>query len=412
MTTDAQTVAVLGLGRMGSAMAERLTATDHSVRTWTRRPTDAVHAMPTLDEAVAGAGTVLLALYDAEACHAVLDLCAAGFASGQVVINTATVSPGEAEEICQRIADLGGTPVHAPVLGSTDAARGGALTVLAGVDRLPARAADVLDAFGTAVPVGTAAEAAALKLVANGVLADNLVTLGTAFSRARSLGLGSEATFTALEKTLLGPLVRAKRPVIDGTDDGRAAAFSIGALVKDLQLLAATDRSGDGSAEKRAIDTVAAHDRESDVAVAVRGIAEGPVAVAADARLNRVAGVPADPELLEPLAVYARGHATGDPQHFYEAFLPTAHIEGIRDGRFVSWDLSTYCGFFSGRPSDDEENRSRLITGLSATGTIARATLRLRHGADLFTDEFLLVRGEGRWRIANKVYHRAADGDA
>lgn len=260
--TDVQTVAVLGLGRMGSAMTDRLAGTEHSVRTWTRRPTHTAHALSTPAEAAAGAGTVLLALYDAEACHAVLDLCAAGFASGQVVVNTATVSPEEAEAICQRIARLGGTPVHAPVLGSTDAIRGGALTVLVGVDRLPAPVADVLGSLGTAVPVGTAAEAAALKLVANGVLADNLITLGTAFARARRLGSARDGTFAALERTLLGPFVRAKRPVIDGSDDGTAAAFAVGALVKDLRLLAATDRSEDRGLAERTIDTIAAYDRK------------------------------------------------------------------------------------------------------------------------------------------------------
>src|SRR5699024_12374417 len=121
--------------------------------------------------------------------HAVLDLCADGCADGQVVVNTATVSPEEAEAICRRIARLGGTPVHAPVLGSTEATRGGTLTVLVGVDRLPAPADDALDAFGTVLPVGTAAEAAALKLVAHDVLAYNLFMLCTANAYSLRLGL-------------------------------------------------------------------------------------------------------------------------------------------------------------------------------------------------------------------------------
>jgi hypothetical protein len=28
------------------------------------------------------------------------------------------------------------------------------------------------------------------------------------------------------------------------------------------------------------------------------------------------------------------------------------------------------------------------------------------HGADIFTDVFLLVEVDGKWRIANKAYHR------
>lgn len=32
--------------------------------------------------------------------------------------------------------------------------------------------------------------------------------------------------------------------------------------------------------------------------------------------------------------------------------------------------------------------------------------MTLRHGTDVFTDVFLLVCVDGRWRIANKAYHR------
>ena len=34
---------------------------------------------------------------------------------------------------------------------------------------------------------------------------------------------------------------------------------------------------------------------------------------------------------------YFQGHATADPAEMRKAFLPTAHIEGIREGKFVSW---------------------------------------------------------------------------
>ncbi len=108
----------------------------------------------------------------------------------------------------------------------------------------------------------------------------------------------------------------------------------------------------------------------------------------------------------EPLLAYIRGHATGDPAPFRDAFLPTAHIEGLRDGVFVSWDLDEYCALFPGRPAPDEADRSRRIDALDVHGTVATATMTLVHGPDTFTDVFLLVRVEGGWRIANKAYHR------
>ncbi len=109
---------------------------------------------------------------------------------------------------------------------------------------------------------------------------------------------------------------------------------------------------------------------------------------------------------LEPLRAYVRGHATGDPAHFRDAFLPTAHIEGIRDGAFVSWPLDEYCALFRGRPAPDEPNRSRRIDAVAVHGTVATAAMTLSHGADTFTDLFLLVLVGDGWRIANKAYHR------
>jgi hypothetical protein len=53
---------------------------------------------------------------------------------------------------------------------------------------------------------------------------------------------------------------------------------------------------------------------------------------AAESRMTTGAG----DAVLIPLHAYIRGHATGDPAHFRQAFLPTAHIEGIRNGTFVS----------------------------------------------------------------------------
>ena len=117
-------------------------------------------------------------------------------------------------------------------------------------------------------------------------------------------------------------------------------------------------------------------------------------------------GIDLDHAAVVPLRSYAEGHATGDPTHFRRAFLPTAHVEGVREGAFVSWGLDEYCGLFSGSPAADEDGRSRHLDRLDVVGTVAGATMTLRHGADVFTDVFVLLEVDGEWRIANKVYHR------
>jgi hypothetical protein len=113
-----------------------------------------------------------------------------------------------------------------------------------------------------------------------------------------------------------------------------------------------------------------------------------------------------DEAVLAPLHAYMRGHATGDPAHFRDAFLPGAHVEGIRDGAFVSWPLDEYCGLFGGAPAPDEPTRVRHIDRVDVHGSVATASMTLRHGTDTFTDVFLLIRMAEGWRIANKAYHR------
>jgi hypothetical protein len=110
--------------------------------------------------------------------------------------------------------------------------------------------------------------------------------------------------------------------------------------------------------------------------------------------------------VLAPLRAYIRGHATGDPAHFREAFLPTAHIEGLRNVGFVSWSLDEFCALFTGQPAPDEATRSRRIDTVDVHESAATASMTLWHGVDTFTDIFLLVSVDGRWRIANKAYHR------
>lgn len=102
---------------------------------------------------------------------------------------------------------------------------------------------------------------------------------------------------------------------------------------------------------------------------------------------------------------YLRGHATGDPSHMRRAFLPTAHIEGIREGKFTSWTLDEYCSLFKGMPAEDEAERQRHVDMIEVSGTAAIAEATLVHGAATFTDYFVLLKVDGEWKIANKVYH-------
>ena len=104
---------------------------------------------------------------------------------------------------------------------------------------------------------------------------------------------------------------------------------------------------------------------------------------------------------------YLRGHATGSPDEMRKAFLPTAHIEGIRDGKFVSWTVDEYVSRFNGKPAQDEASRTRRIDTVQLSGTAAMASATLVHGPTTFVDYFVLLKVNGEWKIANKVYSAA-----
>ncbi|MET8089386.1 nuclear transport factor 2 family protein [Micromonospora sp. NPDC005220] len=386
--TAPHTIAVLGLGRMGSAIATRLIDHGWDVVGWTRsgRTVGAVETTGDPNEAVAKADIALLALFDGKACEQVLERVRRSLRTDTIVLNTSTIAPEEASRMARR---LGPSYVHAPVLGSVPAAAAGALQIFAAADQDALdRVRPVLEALGTVRHVNDVATAATLKLVANSSLAGAVFALRDSLRQADALGLPRDKVLDVLELGQLGGLVARKRTFLTNqpTAATATAEFTIGALAKDMALLAAASNTPLHNAADLA-DTPA--DPEADIAVAATVPAVGDA-------------------VLEPLRAYIRGHATADPAHFRDAFLPTAHIEGIRDGEFVSWRLDEYCALFRGLPAPDESTRSRRIDAIDVHGTVATASMTLWHGADTFTDVFLLVRVNDSWRIANKAYHRSA----
>jgi 3-hydroxyisobutyrate dehydrogenase-like beta-hydroxyacid dehydrogenase len=383
--TTRLSIAVLGLGRLGAAIAARLADQGGDVVGWTRsgRAIDGIETVADPSAAAAKADVVILTLFDGPACQQVVDRIGASLRADTIVLNMSTVAPAEAAEMAQQ---LGRSYVHAPVLGSVPAAVGGTLQILAAADDDAfERVRPSLEILGTVRRVDDAATAAALKLVANSSLAGAVLALRDSLRQADALGLPRDEVLDVLELGQLGGLVARKRSFLTGEPPAaEATQFTIGALAKDMALLAAASNVPLPSAADLAGISA---DPEADIAAA----ATAP---------------PPDDAVFEPLRAYVRGHATGDPAHFRDAFLPTARIEGIRDGVFVSWPLDEYCALFAGAPAPDEATRSRRIDDIKVTGSIATASMTLWHGADTFTDIFLLMQVDGAWRIANKVYHR------
>ena len=113
-----------------------------------------------------------------------------------------------------------------------------------------------------------------------------------------------------------------------------------------------------------------------------------------------------DAAVRKPLEAYLQGHATGDATHMRSAFLPTAHLEGIRDGKFLSWTADEYIAGFKRQPPADEARRKRWIDSVDVSGNAAMARVTLDYPNGTFTDYFVLLKVDGEWKIANKVWTR------
>src|SRR5580700_8174828 len=132
-------VAIIGTGKMGSAMARRLKTAGHELTLWnrTRERAEALgvgRVASTPAEAAQEADVVISMLTDADAVRAAYfgDGGAAQGARGQVFVDMSTAGPDVEREVAPAIERAGALFVEAPVLGSIPAVEAGNLVIFAG----------------------------------------------------------------------------------------------------------------------------------------------------------------------------------------------------------------------------------------------------------------------------------------
>ena len=243
------TVAVLGAGIMGAAMARNLAAAGLTTRVWDRNPsaTDpladagAVVAASARD-AVRDAGVVLTMLPTAAAVESVVfdGRLAEEFADGSVWAQMGTIGVEATKRVADRLAAQrpGVMFVDAPVSGSKGPAEQGQLLILASG---PAAAAGVVrpvfDVIGRkTVWLGAAGRGSQVKLVVNAYLSMLVEGVAETMELADRLGIGHSQLAEVIEGGPLdAPLADAKFHKMDRGDF--AAEFPLEWAVKDVDLV-------------------------------------------------------------------------------------------------------------------------------------------------------------------------------
>jgi len=133
------TIALLGTGLLGSAIATRLLTCGHSLSVWNRHPErcEPLQALgarqaPSPAAAAAEADWLLTVLSDGPTTHAVLIDQVAEELRGRRVLQIATIGTAESRQLSDAVTALGGSYLEAPVLGSRPEALEGTLQLMTG----------------------------------------------------------------------------------------------------------------------------------------------------------------------------------------------------------------------------------------------------------------------------------------
>ncbi|MDM0111947.1 NAD(P)-dependent oxidoreductase [Variovorax sp. J22R133] len=202
------TIGIVGLGLVGSAIAQRLLAAGFlcvgfDVREEARAALKASggRTAATIADVATVANIVVLAVFDSRDVLEVVEGAGGLTSCGEVqtIVDCSTGTPDVLEALSARLAARGIDFIEAPLSGSSQQiAKGEATVLLGGIPDAIARCTSVLDALSTQrIHVGAAGFGAKAKLATNLVLGLNRAVLAEGMVFAETLGIAPE-TFLAL----------------------------------------------------------------------------------------------------------------------------------------------------------------------------------------------------------------------
>ena len=248
-------IGLIGTGRMGSAMGERLIDLGHRLTVWNRTAEKAETllqrgATPARSPGAVAQATelTLTVLTDAKAIEAVYD-GPTGLLSGEVIgklfVDMSTVAPETIRALSARVHAKKAALLECPVGGTVGPAREGKLLGMAGGDAADfARARPVLDQLCRRVDLlGPNGTGSAMKLAINLPLAVYWEALGEAVSLVRDAGIAPEKLIEIMADSSGGTNVLRNRgpKLVAALKEGPKAevGFDIDGMGKDLRTMLA-----------------------------------------------------------------------------------------------------------------------------------------------------------------------------
>ncbi|MEB3779030.1 MAG: NAD(P)-dependent oxidoreductase [Desulfurococcales archaeon] len=235
-------VALLGVGLMGSAAAERLASTGFDVVVWNRTREKAerlsealgVDIAKTPMDAVSNSDAAIAFLADDEALLGVAG--SIGRVDGLIFINSSTVTPRASRLAASYLESRGACYIDAPVVGGPGRVREGRLIVVAsGRASCIDRVRELLDALSEKVIVvgGEPGQASAVKLAYNALLITSIEVLGESVLLVERNGVNKSLFKELLQSTVFSEF--AEKYFDRAVDPRGPVGFRLELAAKDLE---------------------------------------------------------------------------------------------------------------------------------------------------------------------------------
>lgn len=234
-----ETIGVIGLGLMGSHIAQRLNEQDLAVIGFNRSPKtlDGIEVEADLAQLAERCALFWIMVSDGEATEAMIDQLITAGVRGKIIINAATIAPEHSARLAQKIQKAGGYYLEVPVLGSVPQVKTGTLQLLVGGEQAVIdQCQPVLDALGTTTHFGPVRAGMATKLAYNQLIGSLTAAFSMSLSLAEREGVDIDTFMATLrESALYAPTFDKKLDNMLQHNFARAN-FPLKHLLKDIRL--------------------------------------------------------------------------------------------------------------------------------------------------------------------------------
>jgi len=237
----------IGMGRMGSHMAQRLLANGYRLTVYdrTREKAQALESLgavvaDTPQDLAANCEEVLICVTDDAAQEHVMfgpHGALAGLRAGSIVIDLSTVSPNASRHLYQAVREQGAAMIDAAVSGSVPQVEQGSLVIFVGGDQETyQQCQSILAILGQSFHMGASGMGTTMKLVVNILLGVGMQALAEAIALGEKAGLEKELLLDVLGQTAV--LTPGQKSKLENVRQGQYPTnFALSLMHKDFGLI-------------------------------------------------------------------------------------------------------------------------------------------------------------------------------